>query len=123
MGFESFNAEPVVPDESERVDDVAKAEDEARLIDMSRELHNDPKVAEEVAYSNQRIRNTALLSRQEATGVKPLPETGWYDSGAGGQFETDEAKKQYKKEEAEKLDQMADKGEWATQSDIENRNK
>jgi len=25
MGFESFNAEPVVPDESERVDDVAKA--------------------------------------------------------------------------------------------------
>ncbi len=26
MGFESFNAEPVVPDESERVDDVEKAQ-------------------------------------------------------------------------------------------------
>jgi len=37
MGMESFNAEPVVPDESERVDDVGKARVMAEAGDNRRE--------------------------------------------------------------------------------------
>ncbi len=97
MGMESFNAEPVVPDESERIEDRDKAEAMARASDVDRTL--------------------AVGNRKVSTGENPIIDLE-DDSkfvNLGGSFgqsyhkdRTNEEIKDLSAENAERLDRKAD---------------
>lgn len=84
MGFESFNAEPVVPDESERVDDVAKAEEMAYAGKFNREMESGyKKIASgetPFVYDKERGYSTAKIVEGVVTGS---PEHDVKDTAAG----------------------------------------